>query len=120
MKPTITLKVSPHSLLSDSISSYVDKRVGTLSKFLYEENSVRVEIRIDSKQRTGLRYNVDMYVLPGGAIFAKADGEDVFEAVDLCIPKLKEQLAKKKDKKVALRREIGSKRKESTEFTELS
>ena len=119
MKP-ITLKVTPHSLLSDSISSYVDKKVGTLSKFLYEENSVRVEIRIDSKQRSGLRDNVDMYVLPGGTIFAKADGEDVFEGVDLCIPKLKEQLAKKKDKKVALRREIGSKRKEAIEFSDLS
>lgn len=112
--PIITIKASPRSLISDSIHDYIHKKMDTFDKFLREENSIHVEFDSD-KHRSGIRYHVEIRIDPGSVVFAEAIGEDLYEAVDLCMPKLKEQLTKRKDKRVASRRQEGFERKEKIE-----
>lgn len=112
--PPITIKASPKSLSSQSVVDYIDKKIDTLGKLLREENVIHVEFDSD-KHNSGTRYHAEVTIGPGSSIFAEAHGEDVYEAIDLCIPKLKDQLSKRKDRRVADRRRLGSNRKEATE-----
>jgi ribosomal subunit interface protein len=112
--PAITIKASPHSLLSDSIRGYIQKKMDSFEKFLREENTIHVDFDSD-KHRSGIRYHVEIRIDPGSTVFAEAIGEDLYEAIDLCMPKLKEQLTRRKDRRVASRRKEGFVRKESIE-----
>ncbi len=114
--PSITIKATPKSLSSQSVSDYIDKRIGSLDKMLSEENSIHVEFDVN-KHNSGDRFHAEVTIGPGSAIFAEATGSDIYEAIDLCIPKLKEQFAKRKDKRVANRRRLGAQRKESDEIS---
>lgn len=115
--PTITIKASPHSLLSDSIREYIQKKMDSFDKFLREENTVHVDFHSD-KHHSGIRYHVEIRIEPSSIVLAESIGEDLYEAIDLCMPKLKEQLTSRKDKRVASRRQEGFARKESTEDPE--
>lgn len=115
---TITIKASPKELMSDPIREYIEKKVEMFSDFLREENTVHVEFDSD-KHRSGVKYHVEFRIGPGTAIFVEAGGSDVYEAIDLCMPKIKDQLSKRKDKRVSGRRYDGYERKEMIE-SELS
>jgi ribosomal subunit interface protein len=115
--PPITIKASPKSLASPSVAEYIEKRIGSLDKMLREENTIHVEFDSDRHNSGEDRFHAEVTIGPGSAIFAEAYGSDVFEAIDLCIPKLKEQFTKRKDKRVAERRRLGADRKEQEEIT---
>jgi putative sigma-54 modulation protein len=112
--PSINIDAT-HTALNASMSDYITKKIGTLDKFLRDENNVHVEIDIETKKRTGPRYTVKITILPRPGIYAKYTGEDLYEAIDLVIPKIKEQLVKTKDKAISQRRKLGSARKNSPE-----
>src|ERR1700722_12234295 len=112
--PPITIKASPKSLLSQSIVDYVDRKMAILDKMLREENDIHVEFDSD-KHNSGIRYRAKIVIAPGSSLFAESNGEDIYEAIDLCIPKLREQLLKRKDRIIADRRRLGSDRKEADE-----
>lgn len=117
--PAINITAFPKSLSSQSVVDYIDKKFASLDKLLHEENNIHVKFDLD-KHNSGIRYHAEVKIGPGSAIFAEAYGEDVFEALDLCMPKLKEQLTKRKDKRVADRRRLGSNRKEADELSGFS
>lgn len=114
--PPINITALPKTIASQSVLDYIDKKIASLDKLLHEENNVHVKFDSD-KHTSGIRYHAEVTIGPGSAIFAKAEGSDVYEAIDLCMPKLKEQLLRRKDKRVADRRRLGSDRKEADELS---
>lgn len=108
--PNLNIKAT-HTDLSQSIKDYVNKKMQPLSAFLRDENKLRVEMDIDPKHKSGLKYHVEITVNPNSEIFAEARGSDFHEAIDLCVPKIKKQLKKQKDKRISLRKKMGVKRK---------
>ncbi len=108
--PNINIKAT-NTTITPAINDYVAKHIKTLVKFLREENDVHVELEVDPKHQSGPKFRAEITVLPRPGAYAEARGEDLYEAVDLCIPKIKEQLMKRKDKRVSQRRKLGAGRK---------
>lgn len=111
--PNINIKAT-HLTLNQSETDYVTKKMQTFFKFLYDDNDIHVELGAD-KHHSGDKFRAEITISPKPGIYAEATGEDIYAAIDLCVPKIKEQLAKQKDKRVAQRRRLGSERKEETE-----
>jgi putative sigma-54 modulation protein len=90
--------------LTPAINEYITEKLAFLDKFLKSEDKVRVEVEVDKKHKTGLVFRAEIEIQPHGQ-FAEARGEDLYAAIDMAAPKIKEQLAKAKDKKISQRRE---------------
>ena len=112
--PNINIDAS-HTTLTPSMTDYIEKKINGLQKILREENTVHVELDVDNKKHTGPKYLVRITILPKAGIYASCMGGDLYEALDLAIPKIKEQLVKQKDKEISQRRKLGAKRKISEE-----
>jgi len=106
----VNLKVT-HTVLSQSVRDYAQKQIDKLQKYLRPENKVHLELGAETKSRDGFRYRAEITIMPKSEIYADAYGHDLFEAIDLLMPKVKEQLMKNKDKRVSERRRDGAKRK---------
>jgi putative sigma-54 modulation protein len=93
-----------HLDLTLSIKEYVEDKIGGLSKYI-DAIDARVELERDQHHHSGLVFRAEVTMAVGGKVMrAEALGEDIYSAVDLVIPKLKEQISKFKDKKTTLRR----------------
>ncbi|MEO8065728.1 MAG: ribosome-associated translation inhibitor RaiA [Candidatus Doudnabacteria bacterium] len=88
-----------HLELTSPIKRYVDEKVGNLSKYIHTLEG-KVELERDRHHHKGEVFRAEIMLVMGGKLMrADAEAEDIYAAVDLCIPKLKEQIAKFKDKK---------------------
>ncbi len=96
-----------HTTLTDAIQNDVELKLSPLEKFLRSEDKVHVEIEEDTKHVSGRFSRVEIAIQPRG-IRAEARGNDFYEAMDLAMPKVREQLTKDKDKRVSLRRRLGN------------
>lgn len=101
--PRVNIKAT-NTEVSKSIKEYLNTNIGKLSKFLREEHIVHAELEQEAKHKTGLIYRAEITIMPKSDVYAEAYGSDFYEAIDLLIPKVKEQLTKLKDKRVSLRR----------------
>jgi putative sigma-54 modulation protein len=101
----ITIKAT-NTTLTDAIRANIEEKLSVLESFLRTEDKVHVEVDEDSKHQSGKFSRVEVNILPHGH-YADAMGNDFYEAIDLVIPKIKQQLTKEKDKKISLRRRIG-------------
>jgi ribosomal subunit interface protein len=99
---TLTIKAT-NTTLTDGIEKIINDKLETLSKFLREEDKVRVEVDVDKKHKSGLVFRAEIDIQPHG-YYAEARGSDFYEAWDLVVPKMKEQLVKAKDKAIDTRR----------------
>jgi putative sigma-54 modulation protein len=91
-----------HLDLTPSIKEYVEEKIGGLEKFIAALEA-KVELERDQHHHSGLVFRAEVTMIVGGKIMrAEALSEDIYASVDLVIPKLKEQIAKFKDKKTAL------------------
>lgn len=115
---SVNLKVT-HTVLTDSVREYAQKNIDKLQKYLRPENKVHLELGAETKTRDGLRYRAEITIMPKSEVYADAFGHDLFEAIDLLMPKVKEQLMKAKDKKVSERRRNGAQRKYKMEKGDL-
>ncbi|MBX4187439.1 MAG: ribosome-associated translation inhibitor RaiA [Candidatus Doudnabacteria bacterium] len=99
----ITIKGTNLSL-TPSIKQYVEEKVGNLAKFIGAMEA-KVELERDRHHQSGLVFRAEVMLVVGGKLMrAEAGGEDIYAALDLVIPKVKEQIGKFKDKKQTLRR----------------
>ena len=78
-----------------------------LDKFLQREDKIHVEVEFDLKHTGTGAYRAEVHIQPHGQ-YADARGNDFYEALDLVIPKIKDQLVKTKDKRVRLRKRLGA------------
>jgi len=92
-----------NTTLTPAMENIINKKMERLAKFIKEEDKVSVEAEVDPKNKQGLRFRVEIDIQPKGH-YADARGRELYEALDLAIPKIKEQLAKEKDKKLSQRR----------------
>lgn len=92
-----------NTTLTIGIKDFINEKLQTISQFIRPEHKIRVELEVEKKHHSGLIYRGEINIHPNGH-YAEARGNDFYEAFDLLIPKIKEQLVKDKDKKVSLRR----------------
>lgn len=89
--------------LTPAIKQFIEDKLESLSKFLKSEDKMHVELEVDKKHHSGLIFRAEIDIQPHGH-YAEARGNDLYEAFDLVVPKIKEQLAKQKDKRLSERR----------------
>lgn len=104
---TINIKAT-NTTLTEAIKDFVNDKLSGISKFVKPEHKIRVELEVLKKHHTGLVHRAEIDIQPNG-YYAESWGEDFYAAMDLVLPKIKEQLAKQKDKKVSMRRRSASK-----------
>lgn len=94
--------------VDDAARNYFTEMIGKLDNFLHEENVVHGELELESAHRTGPFHRAEISIMPNSEIYAEAHGNDFFEAIDLLMPKIKEQLSRHKDKIISERRHDGA------------
>jgi putative sigma-54 modulation protein len=92
-----------NTTLTPAIRSFIEDKMDTFAKFIREEDKIHIELEVEKKHKSGLIFRAEIDIQPHGH-YAEARGNDLYEAMDLVVPKIKEQLAKQKDKKISLRR----------------
>ncbi|SRR5258708_773774 len=110
--PNISIKAT-HTALSSSLQEYVSRKLAAFQKYIGDDSNVRVELE-HSKDKEGQKFRAEINIMHHSShkgIYADARGNDFYEAIDLCLPKIKEQLMKEKDRFVTERRKDGARRK---------
>ncbi len=102
----ITIKAT-NTTLTDAIRSTIEQKLSSLEGFLKTEDKIHVEVEEDTHHKTGLFSRVEVQIAPHG-YYAEANGNDFYEAIDLVLPKIKQQMTKTKDKRLSLRRKLGN------------
>lgn len=96
-----------NTTLTPAIKATVTDKLSVLEKFLKEEDVVYLELAEDTRHQSGEYFRVDIQISPH-SYYAEARANDFYEAIDLAIPKITEQLRRTKDKRISLRRRFGS------------
>jgi putative sigma-54 modulation protein len=102
----INIKAS-NTTLTDAIRDVITDKVNSLESLTRPEDKIHVEIEVSKRHNSGDIFRVEVSIQPHGE-YADGSAEDMYQAVDLVIPKIREQLAKQKDKKISLRRKLGN------------
>jgi putative sigma-54 modulation protein len=76
-----------------------------LEKYINGAIETKVELERDRHHHSGNVFRAEVTMMIGGKMIrADATAEDMYAAIDLVVPKLKEQISKFKDKKETLRK----------------
>ena len=103
---SINIKAT-NTTLTDALKQDILDKISVLDDFLKPEDKIYLEVEVEPRHQSGDIYKVDINIQPHGH-YAKAEASDMYAAIDKVMPKIREQLAKKKDKDVSLRRKLGS------------
>ncbi len=95
-----------NTTLTEAIKQTIEDKLKVIEAFLKPEDKIHVEIAEDRHHHSGLFSRVEVRISPHSH-YAEAMGNDFYEAIDLVIPKIKQQLTKEKGKKLSLRRRLG-------------
>jgi ribosomal subunit interface protein len=96
-----------NTTLTPTIKENIYDKFTVLEPFFHPEDKIHVEIEEITRHKNGLTSRVEAHIQPHG-YYAEGFGNDFYEALDLVIPKIREQLSRKKDKRISLRRRLGS------------
>lgn len=92
-----------NTTLTPAVKAAVSNKLSALNKFLKSEDKLFVECEAEKTHKSGLIYRVEIKISPKN-LYADSRGNDFYEALDLLIPKIKEQLLKAKGKRLAKRK----------------
>ncbi|MBI3952464.1 MAG: ribosome-associated translation inhibitor RaiA [Candidatus Doudnabacteria bacterium] len=96
---------STHLPLISSIKQYAEEKVRGMEKYISGPIEAKIELERSRKHRSGEIFRAELMLIVGGKIMrAEADGEDIYAAIDLAIPKLREQISKFKDRRATLQK----------------
>lgn len=85
--------------LTDPLKKYVEGKIQALGKYI-DVMEAKVELERDRHHQSGDVFRAEVMLTIGGkSIYADASTGDMYAAIDLVIPKLKEQVTKFKDKR---------------------
>jgi len=91
----VQVNVSGHHLeVTDALRSYVDTKLERLERHFDRITNVNVILRVE-KQRQKAEATIR---ISGGEVFADAEADDLYSAIDLLADKLDRQLIKRKEK----------------------
>ena len=104
----ITIKATGLDL-TESISAYADKKIRTLEKYLKQPSNAyiaRVEVaKTTNHHKEGLIYRAEVHLSGNGInIFAVADAEDLYTAIDLVQTEASRELSSRKGRHIRLMR----------------
>lgn len=103
----LTIKATKFDL-TESLRSELQEKLSSLESLLHPEDKLHMEVALETRHhQNGEIFRAEVRVSPDG-LYAESQGQDVYEAIDLLIPKIRQQLVRQKDKKVSLRRKFGS------------
>lgn len=93
----MNLNISGHHVeVTSPMRNYVTEKIGRLEKHSSKITSINVILSIEK-----LAHQAEATIrLEGGEVFANADSEDMYAAIDLLIDKLDRQIIKHKEKRV--------------------
>lgn len=90
--------------LTDSLKNYAESKVAGLAKYLNAQDA-HIELERLKKHKSGMVFRAEIKITAGKKVmWADTAAEDIYSAVDLVIPKLKEQMTKFKDKRATLQK----------------
>ncbi len=90
------INVSGHHIeVTDALKSYVETKLERLERHFDRITNMNVILSVE-KQRQKAESTIH---ISGGEIFAEAESDDLYAAIDLMTDKLDRQLIKKKEKK---------------------
>lgn len=93
--------------LTGEMKDFAEDKIGALAKFI-DAMDAKVELERDRKHNSGNVFRAEVILVVGGKqMVADANATDIFAAIDLVIPKIKEQISKFKDKKKTLAKRGG-------------
>jgi putative sigma-54 modulation protein len=93
--------------LTPSLQADIENKFSVLEDFLRDEDQLYVEVEARASKDNSQEFRAEVSIKPAGH-YAEASGSDVYEAIDLLLPKIRQQLSRKKDKEVSLRRKLGN------------
>jgi ribosomal subunit interface protein len=102
----MNIRTNTHGIeLTSSISEYIEKKLVTIERLLQNvppETLIEVEIEKDSRQRKGQGFKAEINVfLPNKRLFASAEHDDLYAAIDEAkdeiLSELKKQNVKRRD-----------------------
>ena len=94
--------------LTSALKSYVNEKIGHLEHFSAEIMEARVELGTSTHHQKGFfRCEVNLDMPHMEVIRAESTESDLYAAIDLTVPKLKEQIERHKGKKHGQDRRIG-------------
>jgi putative sigma-54 modulation protein len=93
-----------HLDLTPAIKKYAEDKVSHLEKYI-DAMEGKIELERDRKHHSGEVFRAEISLVVGGKLMrADATAEDMYAAIDLAIPKIKEQISKFKDKRTTLQK----------------
>ncbi|MBX4188288.1 MAG: ribosome-associated translation inhibitor RaiA [Candidatus Doudnabacteria bacterium] len=93
-----------HFEMTEAIKTYAIEKVEGLGKYI-DPMEAHIELERDRKHNSGLVFRAEIMLTVGGKqMRADALAEDMYAAIDLVIPKIKEQIAKFKEKRNTLQK----------------
>lgn len=101
----LTIKATK-TKLTPAIKNAITEKLHAIDKFLGPEDKIHVEVAVEPKSKTGDSQRAEIAIHPHG-YYAVAYSADFYSALDLVIPKIKEQLKKRKDKQLTQRKKAG-------------
>jgi len=83
--------------LTDKLYDYVQEKIGNLEQYIDNVIECFVELDEDTSMKSGKKFRCEVQMkVPRSSIRAEEIAYDIFEAVDLVIPKLTKQIEKYK------------------------
>ncbi len=84
--------------LTDKLYAYVQEKVGGLEQYIDNVIECFVELDEDTSMKSGKKFRCEVQMkIPRSSIRAEEIAYDIFEAIDLIIPKLTKQIERYKD-----------------------
>lgn len=102
----ISIKAT-NTTLTNAIKANIESKLQAIESFLKPEDKVHVEVAEETHHKSGMFSRVEVRITPHGH-YAEAKASDFYEAMDLVIPKIKQQLSKQKDRRLGLRKRLGN------------